>query len=444
MMAISTVERGLPANVDAERFVLGSVLMDESLFVELALSADDFCLEKHRRIWLRMEALHARQEQIDRVTVANELMAHGQIEAVGGLSYLVSLDDGLPAISNLASYARIVKEKAEKRRLILNAQKLLDQALMDDDRTAAELASEASEHLLDFADITTNSEPESIPQIVAKYGGLDGLLAVDRNGIQTGFSRFDEMTGGLHPGELIIIAARPSMGKTALAMNIADSVAARGYRVAVFSLEMSKQALVTRMLCSRARVNAARQRAGFLDEADRKRLMKAAAEYDEMALVIDDTPSSGIMDIHAKLRRIRARQGLHLVIVDYLQLMSGKGENRNQEVGALSRGFKLLAKELNVPMVVLSQLSRASETRAGDHRPQMSDLRDSGSIEQDADVVGFIFREEVYKPDHQELKGLAELLVRKQRTGPIGTVPLTFLHQYTRFESRQGGPVEAE
>jgi replicative DNA helicase len=248
------------------------------------------------------------------------------------------------------------------------------------------------------------------------------------------------MTGGLQNGDLVILAARPSMGKTALALNIVHHVAAGTQRlpVAVFSLETSQESLLGRLLCSAARVDSSKQRAGYLNQDERSRLTFAAEKLEAAPLFIDDTSSTNLMDMHAKLRRLKAEHGLALVVVDYLQLMSsqGRAENRTQEISALSRGLKLLAKELDVPMLVLSQLSRAPETRSGDHRPMLSDLRESGSIEQDADVVAFIFREEVYKADHEELRGLAELIIAKQRNGPTGKVNLTFLKELTKFEDR--------
>ena len=280
-------------------------------------------------------------------------------------------------------------------------------------------------------------------QILEDYeGGINAFLDPSKRikGISTGFTKLDEMTGGLHGGELFILAARPSMGKTALALNIAQHVALKLKKtVAIFSLEMSKESLLTRMLCAAARVDSQRFRAGYLNQDERRKLNQALHELVEAPLYIDDTPGAHLMDMHAKLRRLQAeRERIGLVIVDYLQLMTGSGrsENRNQEVSALSRGMKLLAKELNVPMLVLSQLSRAAETRQGDHRPQLSDLRESGSIEQDADLVGFIFREEVYHRDREDLRGLAELIVAKQRNGPVGTVNLVYLHAQTKFENR--------
>ncbi|MGA2599677.1 MAG: replicative DNA helicase [Bryobacteraceae bacterium] len=439
------LERGLPANLDAERFVLGSILMDDSSFISTAgaVGADDFCLEKHRRIFSRMAELYERGERIDRVTVANELMKHNQLESIDGLSYLVSLDDGLPTISNLDSYVRIVKDKSILRRIIFNSQKLIDRCVLGEEEPELLLAS-AEESLLKLGESRAKDALANPDRIIREFeGGLNAFLDPSKRikGVSTGFLKLDEMTGGFHGGELIILAARPSMGKTALALNIAQHVAmnqAEKQTVAVFSLEMSKESLLTRMICAAARVDQQKFRAGYLNQDERRRLQKAAAELVQAPLYIDDTPGTNIMDVHAKLRRLKNEHGLKLVIVDYLQLMStrGRAENRNQEVSALSRGFKLLAKELDVPMLVLSQLSRAPETRPGDHRPQMSDLRESGSIEQDADVIGFIFREEVYKQDREDLKGLAELLLAKQRNGPTGKINMVFLKEFTKFENR--------
>ncbi|MEX2262677.1 MAG: replicative DNA helicase [Bryobacteraceae bacterium] len=439
-----TLDKGLPANLDAEKFVLGSILLDDSCFIHAAgiLEEDDFSLEAHRRIFLRMGDLHARGERIDRVTVANALLGKSQLESVGGLSYLVSLDDGLPQISNLESYIRIVKDKASLRRIIFASQTLMNKALAGNEEPDMLLA-EAEETLLRLGESRTRAGLANPAQVINEYqGGLNAFLDPSKRvkGLSTGFYKLDEMTGGLHQGELIILAARPSMGKTALALNIAQHVAARLARtVAVFSLEMSKESLLTRMLCASARVDGQRFRAGYLNGEERRRLQAAAAEMVEEPLFIDDTAGVNLMDMHAKLRRLRSERGdLGLVVVDYLQLMSGRGryENRNQEISSLSRGMKQLAKELNVPLLVLSQLSRAPETRQGDHRPQLSDLRESGSIEQDADLVGFIFREEVYKRDREDLRGTAELILGKQRNGPIGKIDLVFLHSMTKFENR--------
>jgi replicative DNA helicase len=443
-MSASSTEKGLPVNIDAEKFVLGSILLDDSLYIQAAgtLEHDDFSLEKHRRIFRRMGELQERGERIDRITIANELMKYNELEACDGLSYLVSLDDGLPQLPNVDSYIRIVKDKAVLRRIITVSQHMMNRCIQDSEDPDQILAS-AEETLLRLGEARVKSGLMNPDQILKDYeGGINAFLDPSKRikGISTGFLKLDEYTGGLHGGDLFIVAARPSMGKTALALNIAQHVALKlKQTVAVFSLEMSKESLLTRMLCSAARVDSQRFRAGFLTQEERRKLSHALHELVESPLYIDDTPGVHLMDMHAKLRRLQAERGkIGLVVVDYLQLMSGQGrfENRVQEVSALSRGMKLLAKELNVPMMVLSQLSRAVETRQGDHRPQLSDLRESGSIEQDADVVGFIFREEVYHRDREDLRGLAEFIVAKQRNGPVGTVNLVFLHAQTKFENR--------
>ena len=429
--------------MDAERFVLGSILMDDSQFIQVAgsLEGEDFSLEKHRRIFQRMADLSERGERIDRVTVANELLRYNELESCDGLSYLVSLDDGLPRIFNLDSYVRIVKDKSILRRIIFTSQHLMNRCLVGEENPEDILAG-AEESLLKLGDSRGKNGLASPAQVIEEYqGGLNAFLDPSKRikGISTGYTKLDEMTGGLHAGELVILAARPSMGKTALALNIAQHVATRlNETVAVFSLEMSKESLLTRMLCATARVDSQRFRAGYLNQDERRKLQAAAAQLVEAPLFIDDTAGASMMEMHAGLRRLQQQRKLGLVVVDYLQLMSGRGrfENRNQEISTISRGMKLLAKELNVPMLVLSQLSRAPETRQGDHRPQLSDLRESGSIEQDADLVAFIFREEVYRRDREDLRGLAELIIAKQRNGPIGKIDLVFLHHLTKFENR--------
>ncbi len=425
--------------------MLGSILLDESFYIQAAgsLEPDDFSLEKHRRIFRRMGDLQQRGERIDRITVANELMKANELEACDGLSYLVSLDDGLPQLPNVDSYIRIVKDKSVLRRIILASQHMINRCILDAEEPDQILAG-AEETLLKLGEARVKSGLMNAGQILESYdGGLNAFLDPSKRikGLSTGFTKLDEYTGGLHGGDLFIVAARPSMGKTAFALNVAQHVALKlKQTVGIFSLEMSKESLLTRMLCSAARVDSHRFRAGYLTQEERRKLSQALHELVEAPLYIDDTPGVHLMDMHAKLRRLQSERGgkLGLVIVDYLQLMSGQGrfENRVQEVSALSRGMKLLAKELNVPMMVVSQLSRAVETRQGDHRPQLSDLRESGSIEQDADVVGFIFREEVYHKDREDLRGLAELIVAKQRNGPVGTVNLVFLHAQTKFENR--------
>jgi replicative DNA helicase len=441
---MGNVEKGLPSNIDAERFVLGSILLNDNLYIQAAgqLARDDFSLEKHRRIFGRMEELNGRGERIDRVTVANELMRYNELESVDGLGYIVSLDDGLPQILNIDAYIGIVKEKAIKRKIIFASQHLMNRALMDEE-DSAELLQWSGETFLQLAanDKRAKGLLSTAEIIDAFQGGIDALFDPSKTprGLSTGFQRLDEKTTGMRPGDLIVLAARPSMGKTALALNIATFVAVRLKKsVAIFSLEMSKESLLTRMLCSLARVDSNKYRAGYLNKDERSRIRQAAITLQDAPLYIDDTAGATPMEVHSKLRRHTAENGpVELAIVDYLQLMEGRrAENRQQEVSGISRDMKLMAKALNLPLLVLSQLSRAPETRAGDHRPQLSDLRESGSIEQDADVVAFIFREEVYRPQDESLRGQAELILAKQRNGPTGKIELVFLHEFTKFENR--------
>ncbi|MFL6447178.1 MAG: replicative DNA helicase [Bryobacteraceae bacterium] len=439
-----SLDQVLPDNIDAERFVLGAIMSSENAFLQVAgtLGAEDFSLEKHKRIFLRMMDLHERGERIDRVTLANELMKQGQLQSVDGLSYLVSLDDGLPQLHNLDSYVSIVREKALLRRIITVSQDTIDRCLTCEE-DAKQILGAVEDALMKLGDVQSKNSLANPAQIITEYeGGINAFLDTSKRikGISTGFLKFDEMTGGLREGELFVLAARPAMGKTALALNIAQHVAsnqANPKAVAVFSLEMSKESLLTRMLCASARVDQQRFRAGYLNPDERRSLQEAMYQMVETPLFIDDTAGTNLMDVHSKLRRLQAEHDLGLVVIDYLQLMQGRGrfENRVQEISSLSRGFKLMSKELRVPFLVLSQLSRAPETRPGDHRPMLSDLRESGSIEQDADMVGFIFREEVYRPDKESLKGIAELILAKQRNGPTGRIKLAFLNRFTKFEN---------
>ncbi|MGA7411241.1 MAG: replicative DNA helicase [Bryobacteraceae bacterium] len=443
-----SIEQSLPVNLDAERFVLGAILTDESAFIRIAgtLAAEDFSLEKHRRIFQRMADLHESGQVIDRVTLANELMRHGELQSVDGVSYLVSLDDGLPQITSIESYVSIVKEKALLRKIITVSQDMIDRCLVSGE-DAYEILGSAEDALMKLGDAESSTGLASPKQIIEDFaGGVNAFLDTSKRikGISTGYVKFDELTGGLREGELVILAARPAMGKTAFALNIAQHVATNRHNpkaVAVFSLEMSKESLLTRMLCATARVDQQRFRAGFLSSHERHSLQDSMSKLVEAPLFIDDTAGTNLMDIHSKLRRLQAEQDLGLVVVDYLQLMQGRGrfENRVQEISSMSRGLKLMSKELKVPFLVLSQLSRAPETRIGDHRPMLSDLRESGSIEQDADLVAFIFREEVYKPDNASLQGIAELILAKQRNGPTGRIKLVFLNKFTKFENPAEG-----
>jgi replicative DNA helicase len=451
------IDSPLPDNVEAERLTLGAILgdVDGQIFLQVAavLEANDYSLEKHKILFLRMTDLAAHGSRIDRVTLANECIKHGQLEAVGGLSYITKLDDGLPPLHNLASYVAIVKEKALLRRIVWVAQASAERSVRGTD-SSQEILDALEESVLKLNELQASPDTLQNPlQIVERFpGGINAYLDPSQRapGRATGFVKFDEMTGGLREGELFILAARPAMGKTAFALNIAQHVAIHAKEprpVAIFSLEMSKESLLTRLLCSFARVDQQRYRQGYLSAVERQALSNALHRHVEAPLYIDDTAGTHLLDIHSKLRRLTAERGkLGLVIIDYLQLMQGRGrfENRVQEISSLSRGFKLMSKELEVPFMVLSQLSRAPETRPGDHRPMLSDLRESGSIEQDADVVAFIFREEIYKPDKESLRGLAELILAKQRNGPTGRIKLAFLNRYTKFENLAGSGDDEE
>jgi replicative DNA helicase len=439
----AALDKALPANPEAEQFVLGSILLSDIVFPQVAaiLAPEDFQLEKHRRIFARMKDLYDRSEKIEYLTLANELMKYGQLESCDGVAYLSSLTEGLPRLQNIDSYVRIVKDKALLRQLIFTSQAILGDCLQSPDEVD-EILARAEDQILRVGDARVRGGLADPRQVVESFpGGINAFLDPSKRlrGLSTGFTKFDEMTTGLQPSELIIIAARPSMGKTALALNIAQHVAVKlGKPVAVFSLEMSKESLLSRLLCGIARVDSHRFRGGFLNQEERRRLSGALSQLVQSPLFIDDSAGSTLMDMHAKCRRLKHERGLAMVVIDYMQLMTAKGkyDNRNQEISAISRGLKQLAKELDVPVIALSQLSRAPEVRTGDHRPQLSDLRESGSIEQDADLVAFIFREEVYKPDREDLHGRAEILIAKQRNGPTGKVELAFLHKYTRFENR--------
>ncbi|MBI2686167.1 MAG: replicative DNA helicase [Acidobacteria bacterium] len=438
------MQKGLPANVEAERYVLGAILLDPSAFLNVgsAIQPADFSIQANQLIFTRMTQLFERGDKIDRVTLANELMRFNELENVGGISYLVSLDDGLPQLYNLESYIKIVKDKAVLRHIIFTSQSLIDRCVNGSDDPHEILAS-AEEQLMGLGESQVKDSLQTPREVIEKFeGGLNAFLDPTRRirGTSTGYTKLDEMTGGFRPGELIILAARPAMGKTALALNLGQYVAmnpAAPKAVAVFSLEMSNESLLTRMICAQARVSQTKFREGYLNADERRLLQKATIDLARAPIFIDDSSNITLMDIHAKLRRLAKEHELGLVIVDYLQLMStpGRSENRTQEVSQLSRGLKLLSKELKCPFFVLSQLSRAPETRPGDHRPQLSDLRESGSIEQDADMVMFVFREEYYKRFDANLHGKAELILAKQRNGPTGTVKLAFLHEFTKFEN---------
>lgn len=437
-------DRPLPANEDAERFLLGSVLIEGDRFNEIStLSPDEFALTKHRTIYERMRDLDESGEHINRVTLANLLTRTRELEAIDGLSYLSSLEEGMPRLSNLGSYVKIIKDKYRMRQIALIGENLRLRGLEDrEDATSIIVSAEDALSALTDTSGQRGDLVSAMEVITGFEGGVNKFLdpSSRSRGISTGFAALDEMTLGLRPGNMSIIAARPSVGKTAFALNIAWHAATRCFvPVVIFSYEMPSDSLLARMICAAARVDSQRFRAGYCNEHERGKLRAAALQAVEAPIYFDDTVCENVNEMKRKISRLEKRLGIKvgLVIVDYLQLMEGKkAENRNQAIGQISRSMKLAAKELDCHWMVLSQLSRAPETRMGDHRPQLADLRESGNIEQDADLVGFLFREEMYSPDREDLRGLAELLIRKQREGPIGKVDLVFLHAQTRFESR--------
>jgi replicative DNA helicase len=447
-----TLDSGLPANVDAEKTILGAILLDNAAHSEAAekLESDDFSLDSHRRIFLRMSELMDAQHAVDIVTLANELARYKEVDAVGGVAYLASLTEGLPRRPVIEEYIRIVKDKSLLRKLMAICSMAIARAA-DQGESALDVLGAAESQLMEVTEKGLTHGFQSLHQIVEhSFGSIDNLYKQSREvtGLATSFTEFDRMTSGLQKGELIIIAARPSMGKTALAINIAQNAAIKsGAKVAVFSLEMSKESLLRRMLATQAWVDQRKLQTGFLGREDHDKLEKALGLLVESQLFIDDTAGISLAEMRAKARRLKQNAGgLDLIVVDYLQLMSAtvpssgrkNYENRTQEVSAISRGLKALAKELDVPVMALSQLSRASERRGEDKRPLLSDLRESGSIEQDADVVAFIHREAYYKRDEEMSetdKARSEIIVAKQRNGPTGTVYLSFLSRFTRFEN---------
>jgi replicative DNA helicase len=441
-MADLSLEKTLPHNLEAERAVLGAVLLEESALLTVfeTLKPQDFYLSSHQKVFEKMIHLMNTSKPIDLVTLKNELQRSDDLEGVGGAAYLASLTDGLPRAMNIEHYARIVKEKSTLRRIIGISQDAMTRSYQDA-QTAEEILHHVEKGVFDIANQQFQTSFSPITTIVDDvYKHIEELFnkKAPVTGLETGFVDLDRMTAGLHSSDLVIVAARPGLGKTSLCLNIAQHAAIRNKKcVGIFSLEMSKEQLVKRLLCSEARIDAHRINTGFLNKEDWNRLSRASGDLSETKIFIDDTASINVPELRSKSRRLSLEYGLDLIIVDYLQLMSGSSlryENRTQEISQISRGLKGIAKELNLPLIAVSQLSRAVEARRGDHRPQLSDLRESGSIEQDADVVMFIYREDMINPT-EENTGLAELIIGKQRNGPTGSVQLAFSRQFTRFDS---------
>ena len=433
---------GLPASPETENILLGAIFASPEAFIEISatIAPESFTLEANRRIFRSMLELHQAGEPIDRITVFQQLEKRDLGKSVGGLTYLAFLGDGMPILANPDAYAEIVKEHARRRQIILEASKATE-AAMEGTESAAAIATRTSRSLVDIASDSQKSNPELIGENIRRVG-IEELCGRKRSGIQTGFAKLDQMTGGLAAGDVFALGGRPSHGKSAIAANIATNIVLgpNPQCVHIFSLEMSRESLIERMLCSVARVNLSKKRGGWLSSSDRVRLATVASQLARSPLVIDEASAMTPMDMQARALRVQSEHGLGLVIIDYVQLIRGgkKFANRESEVSDVSRSIKLMAGQLRVPIIAICSLSRACETRPGDHRPMNSDLRESGGLESDADLIGFMYREELYKPDREDLKGEAELMLTKHRNGPIGRVSLVFLGEIMKFENRAG------
>ncbi len=441
------LERPLPSSDDAERAILGAILLDNSLITQAVehLKPEDFYSPLHRRIFGAMTSLFEASKKIDPILVAEELRRDSSLESIGGVAAIANLTYGLPHFSDVGDYIAVVRAKSMMRNLVRTCNEITSQAL-DEEDDAEIVLDRAEQMIFALAEQKARDGFEGIRPIAENvFQKIQDFAKRDSHaltGLSTGYRDLDNITSGLQPSDLIIVAARPSMGKTALCLNIAQRAALREKAiVAVFSLEMSKEQLVMRMLSAQASVDARSLRLGMLSHNDWGRLAESIADLSETKLFIDDTPGISVLEMRAKLRRLAVEQGgIDLVVVDYLQLMGGgtrRNENRQQEVSQISRDLKALAKEFNAPVVALSQLSRAPEAR-NPPRPMMSDLRESGSIEQDADVVAFIYREDYYAKSEDDIpedrKNIAEIIIAKQRNGPTDTIKMAFLKQFTRFE----------
>jgi len=439
-MALQDIEKVPPHNIDAEAALLGSMLIDHSVIPQAIESLDEgaFYKESHRNIYAALVKLFDENKGVDLVTLIEELKKTGSLDSAGGPSYLTSLASGVPTSANFIHYANIVKQKKMLRNLINAATQIVTSAY-DPGQDIDSVVDKAEQLIFDVSQKKVSNRFSSLREVIkSSIETIDSLYQRKENitGLATGFRDLDIKTAGLQRSDLIIVAGRPSMGKSALASCIAEHVGVvEKQGVAFFSLEMSKEQLVQRMLCSHARVDAHKVRTGFLSQADWPRLVSAAGKLSEAPIYIDDTPGITVLELRAKARRLKSQFDIKMIVLDYLQLMQGpsRSENRQQEISEISRSLKALARELDVPLIAISQLSRAVEQRA-DHKPQLSDLRESGAIEQDADVVMLIVREEIYNPT-EENKGMADLIVAKQRNGPIGSMKLAFLGEYMRFDN---------
>ena len=433
------LEKIPPQNLDAEQSVLGAMLIDKEAVVKAIqiLNSEDFYRDANGHIFEAVSNLFNRNEAVDLITLSEEMRQSGLLDQVGGVSYVAGLANSVPTAANVEYYARIVVEKSLLRKLISVSTRIAQMGYEGEEDTEA-LLDKAEQMIFELAQRKTRSGFAQLKNVLMETFERIEFLHQNKGGITgipSGFTDMDKLTSGFQPSDLIIVAARPSMGKTALCLNIAQYAAVRKNQpVAVFSLEMSKEQLVTRMLCADAMVDQQKVRTGQLSDDDWQRLTRASNPLSLAPLFIDDTPGITVTEMRAKCRRLKAEHGLSMIVIDYLQLMQGrkKNENRQQEISEISRSLKLLAREVQAPVIALSQLSRAVEQRQ-DKKPMMSDLRESGSLEQDADLIMFIYRDEYYHPEESEKKSQAEIIIAKQRNGPVGSVDLGFLKEFTKF-----------
>ncbi|NLC65306.1 MAG: replicative DNA helicase [Clostridium sp.] len=428
--------RIMPNNQEAEQSVIGSMILDKNAIADVLeeLTAEDFYRDGHKIIFQSIVDLFSKDTPIDLVTLTEDLKTKEKLEYVGGISYITELARSVPTTLNLKSYINIVAEKSVLRRLISASTNIMDDSY-NKQEDVADVIESAEKRIFDIAERRNTGGFEPISTILER-----GFIEIERifnnkgmtTGIPSPFPELDRLTAGFHKSDMILVAARPSMGKTTFALNLAEYAALReGKTVAIFSLEMSTEQLAYKLLCSEANVDMNRLRNGNLDDRDWENIARASGPLSQAKIFIDDTPAITVTEMRTKTRRLKLEHGIDMIVVDYLQLMSGKGENRQQEVSEISRSIKALAKEMDCPIIALSQLSRAPEQRA-DHRPMLSDLRESGSIEQDADLVMFLYRDEYYHEDTEE-KNIAECIISKQRNGPVGTVRLAWIGQYSKF-----------
>ncbi|AWV90930.1 replicative DNA helicase [Bradymonas sediminis] len=430
-----------PHNEDAERSLLGAILLDNRVLDEILsrLSVEDFYREPHRHIFRAMADLHRRSEPVDVITLADHLAAENRLEAVGGPSFLARLSNAVPSAANAAQYGEIVRRKSALRKFIATADTLVQDAYADVP-DVTEFMDEVERQLFAITQSGVKKDYSSMREVIqSAFTQIESLYNKSEHitGVPSGFADLDEMTAGWQRSDLIIVAARPAMGKTSFTLNMAAHAAiSRGIPAVFFSLEMSNEQLAIRLLCSEARVDQSKLRRGNMNDQEWAKLIKAAGSLSEAQIFLDDTPALPIMEFRSKCRRLKAEHDIGIIFIDYLQLMRGSGGpngSREQEISEISRNLKAVAKELNVPVIALAQLNRGVESRA-DKRPMMSDLRESGAIEQDADIITFIYRDEVYNPDTEE-KGVAEIIIGKHRNGSIGSVKLRFFGPITRFEN---------